>query len=116
MPYDTSLLDKAIAEKRGRWEQERQVVLARVLRLLDEYGAGFGLREVYVFGSVADAGRFDNYSDVDVAVERISAEGFFDLMAALSAELGRDIDLVELDKCHFAHRIRQRGIRWTRRD
>jgi predicted nucleotidyltransferase len=116
MPYDTSLLDKAIAEKRARWERERRIVLARVLRWLDEHSADFDLREAYVFGSVAGAGRFDDRSDVDVAVEQISAEGFFDLMAALSSELDRDVDLVELTKCHFAHRIRQEGVRWTKKN
>jgi len=116
MPYDTSVLDKAIAEKHTRWERERQVVLTRVLRWLDAHGADLGLRRAYVFGSLARAGRFSDYSDVDIAVEEISVESFFDLMAALSSELDRDVDLVELTKCHFAHRIRQEGIRWTQKN
>lgn len=116
MPYDTSLLDKAIAERRARLEQERRAVLARVLQWLDEHGADLGLHQAYVFGSVAGKGRFDDCSDVDVAVEQISAEGFFDLMAALSSELDRDVDLVELSKCHFAHRIRQEGVQWVKKN
>lgn len=116
MPYDTSLLDKAIAERRARLEQERRAVLAHVLQWLDEHGADLGLRAAYVFGSLAGKGRFDDCSDVDIAVEEISVEGFFDLMAALSSDLDRDVDLVELTKCHFAHRIRQEGIRWTQKN
>ncbi len=116
MPYDTSVLDKAIAEKRARWERERQATLEHVLQWLDAHGADLGLRQAYVFGSLARTGRFNDCSDVDFAVEKISAEGFFDLMAALSSELDRDVDLVELTKCHFAHRIRQEGVRWTQKN
>jgi predicted nucleotidyltransferase len=116
MAYDTSVLDKAIAKRHARWEQERQATLARVLQLLDEYGPRFDLREAYVFGSVVGPGRFDALSDVDIAVGRMPVAGFFQMMATLSLELGRDVDLVELDKCHFARRIREEGIRWTRQD
>lgn len=115
MPYDTSVLDKAIVERRARWERERQIALTQVLQLLDQYGPGFDLREAYVFGSVTGAGCFDVRSDVDIAVGRMSVANFFEMMATLSLELGRDVDLVELDKCHFAHRIRKKGVRWTRR-
>ena len=114
MPYDTSVLDKAIAERRAQWERERQIALTQVLQLLDEYGARFDLCEAYVFGSVTGTGRFDALSDVDIAVGRMSAAHFFQMMATLSLELGRDVDLVELDKCHFAHRIREKGVQWTR--
>jgi hypothetical protein len=113
MPYDTSVLDKAIAERRARWERERQITLTQVLQLLDEYGPRFSLREAYVFGSVTGAGRFDARSDVDIAIGRIPVASFFEMMTTLSLELGRDVDLVELDKCHFAHRIREKGVRWT---
>lgn len=116
MPYDTSVLDKAIAERRARWERERQIALTRVLQLLDEYGPGFDLPEAYVFGSVTGCGRFDALSDIDIAVGRMAVASFFQMMTTFSLELDRDVDLVELDKCHFAHRIREKGVRWTRQD
>jgi uncharacterized protein len=57
--------------------------------------------------------QFTRNSDVDVAVEQFNPEVFF-AMAALSETLERDVGLVDLSKCHFAHRIRQQGMVWRR--
>jgi predicted nucleotidyltransferase len=90
--------------------------LARLLRLLDEMATQFNLEKVYVFGSLVRPGRFTESSDVDVAVKTLPSEQFFAFSAALSAALGRDVDLIELDKCHFAHKIRNEGLLWTASD
>ncbi len=45
-------------------------------------------------------------------VEPMEPAHFFATMNALAEALGREVDLVELDRCHFAHRIRERGIEW----
>jgi hypothetical protein len=114
--YDTSVLDKAIAEKRVRLERKRRETLDRVLKLLDEHGPALGLDQAYVFGSVTDASRYAALSDVDVAVERITPRHFFQMMTIFSSALGCEVDVIELEKCHFAERIRREGIRWTKRD
>jgi predicted nucleotidyltransferase len=115
MSFDTSIIDRTRARRRARQEEERQATLAKLLRLLDEHGAELDISQAYAFGSVTRPGRFQDDSDVDVAVERLDAAEFFDAMSLLSAGLGRRVDLVELRKCHFADRIRQRGLRWTRK-
>jgi predicted nucleotidyltransferase len=83
------------------------------MRWLDKHGRSFGLKQLYVFGSLVHAGRFHDGSDVDVAVSELPDEQFFKFMAALSVELELDVDLIELDKCHFADKIQQEGILWT---
>jgi predicted nucleotidyltransferase len=113
MAFDTSVLDQALKDRRTRWEQQRQAVLTHLMRWLDDHGRSFGLKQLYVFGSLAQPGRFHDGSDVDVAVLELPDEQFFKFMAALSVELGFDVDLIELDKCHFAGKIRQEGILWT---
>ena len=114
MSFDTHLLDKAIAERSARREALRQQLLAEVLRLLDELGPAYGLSHAYIFGSVLVPGRFHEASDVDVAVGGLDPAGFFDLMTALSTTLGWPVDLVALEKCHFARRICQEGMLWTK--
>jgi len=37
-----------------------------------------------------------------------------DAMADLSMALLRDVDIVDLRKCHFAHRIHEQGQLWIR--
>lgn len=115
MAFDTSLLDAALARRRAARERERRVIVSRVLRLLDELGPRYGIRRAYLFGSVARPGQFREESDVDIAVEAMDPELFFDAIATLSFALERDVDLIELRKCHFADRIRAKGILWRER-
>lgn len=112
MTFDTSLLDQAIAQKQARRQAMRQQTLAALLALLDEQGALFGLSQAYIFGSLVAAGRFHKQSDIDIGVTGLTPAQFFDLMTFLSTELERDIDLVDLQQCHFAHRICQAGTVW----
>lgn len=111
--FNTTYLDKVLCERRDRLEQQRQEVLQQVFDWLDCYGERYGLDKAYVFGSLVRPGRFREDSDVDLAVEAIDPDRLFQLMANLSEAVGRDVDLVELPKCHFAHRIRERGMLWT---
>ena len=112
-PFDTSIVDRAREARRARREEERQATLSQLLRLLDEHGPELDISQAYAFGSVTRPGRFRDDSDVDVAVEGLDADTFFRAMSLLSTAMGRAVDLVELRKCHFADRIRERGIRWT---
>jgi len=113
MAFDTYLLDEALSRSRAAREEARQAALARVLRLLRELGPQYNIRRAYVFGSICHPGRFTKDSDVDIAVEPLDPETFFAAMSAFALALGREVDLVELDKCHFAHRVREEGIKWT---
>jgi len=113
MAFDTRLLDEALARRRVAREAARQATLTATIRLLEELSPRYGIRRAYIFGSVTRPGRFTEKSDVDIAVEQIKPARFFEAMSILAEALGREVDLVELDKCHFAHRIRERGIEWT---
>ena len=113
MPYDTSVLDRAIAERRAEWEARRKTTLERVMAALDAVAPQFGVEEAYVFGSLAKAGRYHEKSDIDVAVCWPGQGSFFDLAAEVSRRLGQDIDILPLDKIPFADKIRREGIKWT---
>ncbi|MGB9723389.1 MAG: nucleotidyltransferase family protein [Chloroflexia bacterium] len=100
--FDTSLLDTTLEEQRRAWEEERRQVVARMLELLDRWGPALGIRQAYLFGSVARPGHFRPDSDVDLAMEQIAGESLFRAMACFSEELDRPVDVVELAESPFA--------------
>ncbi len=114
MAFDTSILDAALARRRAKHEQERRELLARLLRLLDKLAPDYGIKKAYIFGSITIPGRFGPHSDVDIAVEQISQTRFLEAMSQFSTLLGREVDLIELSKCHFDYRIREKGIVWEK--
>jgi uncharacterized protein len=112
MPFSTHLLDAALQRRRELKEQQRLEILARVVQWLEAHGQEYGIEQAYIFGSLICLDRFTEHSDVDVAVESIDPDRFFEAIASLSESVERDVDLVDLAKCTFATQIRQRGILW----
>lgn len=81
----------------------------RILRAHADDLRTLGVREAYLFGSVArDDARPD--SDVDVLVELSRPMGlaFFDIQLALERWLGRPVDVVTPDALH--DRLRERVL------
>jgi predicted nucleotidyltransferase len=113
MPYDTSVLDRALEERRAEWERRRLATLDRIITVLDAVAPEFGVTEAYIFGSVTKPGRYHEQSDIDIAVRWTGQGSFFDLAGEVSRRLGQDIDILPLDKIPFAEKIRREGMRWT---
>ncbi len=69
---------------------------------------------LYLFGSLTLPGVFNDRSDIDLAFE-IQPRGLneWQLTGELMEELGRRVDLVFLDRCRFADKIRREGEKWT---
>ena len=114
MTFDTHLLDAALLRRAKNLEYERQIMLARIATMLEQLGAQYGIDRAWIFGSVTRPNRFTQRSDVDIAVETLNPDDLFDAISAFSNYLARDVDLVVLNKCHFAHRIRTEGFLWTK--
>ncbi len=69
---------------------------------------------VWVFGSLTRPGRFNDASDVDLALEgepRAITVGR--LTAQLSERLARPVDVVLLAGCRLRDKILREGERWT---
>jgi uncharacterized protein len=111
----TDLLDQLIQQRRDRHEQTRQAIVQKAQQWLDQYGSEYGIRQAFIFGSANRPGHFHDASDVDIAVEQIDPAQYFSAIGVLSAWLERDVDLIELEKCPFQHRIRETGLIWTAR-
>jgi uncharacterized protein len=114
IPFDSRLLDEVLVERQENREQERQQVLNQVLEWLQHSGNQYGIASAYLFGSVTQLGRFGEGSDVDLGVEKIDPVKQIEAIADLSMVLLREVDIVDLRHCHFAHRIRERGLLWMR--
>lgn len=101
------------AEKRGWTQREamRQKILAHVEEGLQDLCLRHGISEVYLFGSVTRPGRFGRDSDVDVAVSGVG-RNYFSFVSELSQTIKREIDLIDLQNCRFAYRIKREGKRW----
>lgn len=111
--FSTHILDTILSQRRQAQEQERQALLARVGETLDRLPLSYRPAQVYIFGSLIRPWAFTAHSDIDLAVESLAPEHFFTLMSTLAAKLGREVDLIDLNRCHFASQIRQEGQRWT---
>jgi len=104
-------LEQDRCARRERLRQETRQQLRAALREL------VSAQSVIVFGSLAKPGRFNEASDVDVALEREPGEmSVYQLAALLAESLGRPVDVVLLPECRFREKILREGERWMLRD
>ncbi len=92
-------------------KQVRQQLLQRTLDWLTANAQNYGISSGYLFGSVTVPNRFTQRSDVDLAIETYKEGDIFALVSRMPVV--RDVDVVPLDQCHFAEKIRREGIAWT---
>jgi predicted nucleotidyltransferase len=114
--FKTELLDKAINEHQLALESKRKELLERTLTWLYNNADKYGIDGAYIFGSVTQKEKFTESSDIDIAVHNINPESYCVVISLLMTELERDVDIIKLDKCHFAKNIRDKGILWKKID
>ncbi len=106
-----TLLQQMEVERRERLEK---------LRLSTRDNLDAALRElipnerVIVFGSVTKPGRFNEASDIDLALEA-EPKGIsqYQLSSLLAEQLGRPVDVVLLPECRLRDKIVREGELWT---
>ena len=66
----------------------------------------YGCSEIYIFGSIVN-GRFDENSDIDIAVRGLEPKIYFKVLAEIERFVFCEIDLIDLDdeKDRFAQFI-----------
>ena len=113
-----NLIDKVIAVEKARRENNRLETLSHVKELLARCAPKYSFSQAYIFGSLVKHGRFRPESDVDLALFGLSDGFFFALMAEASRELGRDVDLYQIEKMdkQFRTRIEAKGVLWMKPD
>ena len=69
---------------------------------------------VWVFDSLVQPGKFNDASDVDIALDVEPASMSIErLTSELAERLGRPADIVLLDHCRFRDKILREGELWT---
>lgn len=69
---------------------------------------------VIVFGSLVHTARFNEDSDIDLAIEaEPPGLSIFRLSSLLAEQLGRRVDIVLLPECRFRDRVLREGELWT---
>lgn len=112
--FSTKLLDQCLQSERIEREQERERTLLLLLRTLPKLAEIYGIREAYIFGSLARPGRFRKDSDIDIAVLGLRKRLYFAFMAALRNALAREVDVIELEQHPWREKILKDGIRWKK--
>jgi predicted nucleotidyltransferase len=70
----------------------------------------FGVKSVWLFGSALEDE--DKATDIDLAVEGLVPEKFFDFYSRLFFELPKPVDLVDMEqKLPITSIVRSRGVR-----
>lgn len=80
------------------------------LKAIQEWAQTYGVRSVYLFGSSLQES--DEVNDIDLGIEGIPRERFFELTGKLDWALSKTVDVVDLDSNNpFAPVIRKYGRR-----
>jgi len=96
--FSTHLLDRALLREREEREAQRQKQIALAFKALDALSQLISFDQAYIFGSLAKPHRFFKDSDVDIAFVGLKDEDFFQAIAFLSRELGRGVDVLQLEE------------------
>ena len=116
MTFPTPLLDARLAREKTQNEQIRQQLVQQTLDWLTENAQRYGVKRGYIFGSLTMPDRFTQRSDIDLVVETHKTGDICALMGGLSQIVLRDIDMVPLDQCDFAEKIRRTGLVWIAKE
>ncbi|MCF8038388.1 MAG: nucleotidyltransferase domain-containing protein [Desulfohalobiaceae bacterium] len=99
-------------KKQQESERLRREALDQVDAALQKLAKRYSCTEIYLFGSVLQPGKFDKDSDIDVAVAGLPKQDLYRLTAELMSLLGRNVDLVILEKTRFSEKIKREGLLW----
>lgn len=108
--FDTSLLDKAIKDRRQRLAAEQAELLDRVRRTLLELREPLGIDRAYIVGSLRSPDFWRESSDIDVAVGGCSPM-VLDVMKAVEDATGRAVDVIDLDRHPSAESFVRSGVK-----
>ena len=102
-------LSKKEAQKNEEYEQERLKVLQRVTELLKKEFSDSEV-EVYLVGSITKPHQFTKRSDVDIVIKNFKGDRF-DTWPKLERKIGRDVELILYENCHFKDHVKSQGLR-----
>lgn len=106
-----TLLQQMDAQRRAANERLRLEMRRELRAALEELLPG---HTVIIFGSLTRPGRFNEFSDADIALpEEPFNLSVYQLISLLGERLGRPVDVVLLSECRFREKIEREGEKWT---
>jgi predicted nucleotidyltransferase len=86
------------------------MITGKVKKAIESCAKAFDVRTVWLFGSAADMDE-SQARDIDLAVEGLPADKFFEFYTRLFFELPKPVDLVDLSQeTPIASIVREKGI------
>ena len=110
------LWHKRILERRADREKMRIAAIRQVQKTLHRLETKYQWDEAYLFGSILHEGRYGRNSDIDIAVLGLKNHDYYEFVGEISDLLNKRVDVVLLEECDFAHSIKEKGIKWTRKN
>ena len=107
---------KSILKKQVDQEKMRIAVLRQAEDALSCLEKKYQWNEVYLFGSITLEGRFRPDSDIDLALLGLKKHDFYEFIGEISDILNKRVDVVLLEECPFACIIKEKGIKWNRKN
>ena len=108
--YNISLWERFLDKEYNDREKERLAILKASVKALKVYFKGKDVKRVFLVGSILKKGGFYPFSDIDVAVGGLNEE-YFKTLLGLEDVLGRNVDLIEIEKCRFKDSLEREGLK-----
>jgi len=112
----TELLETHLKKIEREKEKKRIELLRKISDALNKLSEEITFREAYIFGSVLKPRKFYYDSDIDIAVSGLANKDFFLFMSRLADLLGRDIDVLQIEKHRLKDKIIKEGLLWKRQN
>ena len=106
---------KSILKRQVDQEEMRIALIEQINRVLSKLEKKYYWDEAYLFGSVAQKGKFRRNSDIDIAVSGLNSLEHYAFTGEISELLDKRVDVVLLEECRFAKSIKKKGLKWNRK-
>lgn len=111
MTFSTHLLEEIEKQKLNDLEKRRQEILQLCVIELRKYFNQLNVKSLYITGSLLIPYKFRSQSDIDIAVEGLSHEKYFQAIFELGELLPGQVEIIELENCRFADKIIKTGLK-----
>ena len=110
--FSTHIRDEAIKRKKLEMERLRQSLLRNAVTVIAELRRTVSFKDAFIFGSLTKPFKFGINSDIDIAFSGLKDRDFFKAASFISSEIGREVDVIQLEGFRFAEKIKKEGIKW----
>lgn len=109
--FDINLLEQIEADKQLQIEELRKDLLKKCIETLPSYFNNLNVNNLYLTGSVLVEGKFSKRSDIDIAVSGLAPDKYFKAISELETVFERKVEIIELENCKFADKIKETGLK-----